>query len=74
MSSAQLLLDRAAAGTEQAHSYILVARHPESHGRTGGRPAPRGEQLLPGEQAAFVAMIDTVYDEEDFGDAFTYAD
>lgn len=36
--------------------------------------APLDEGLLPGEQAAFVAMIDTVYDEEDFGDAFTYTD
>ncbi len=29
-----------------------------------------GEDLQPGEAAAFASIVDTVYDEGDFGDAF----
>lgn len=49
-----------------AEHYVPARR---AHGRPG-----RGEELLPGEQGAFVTMIDTVYDEEDFGDAFSVVD
>ncbi len=34
----------------------------------------RGDQLLPGEAAYFEAVTDTVYDEEDFGNAFQFVD
>jgi hypothetical protein len=70
MSSQQLLAraDAVPVSTDR-HSYVS-ARIVGSHARS----AAAGERLLRGESAAFLAMIDTVHDEEDFGDAFTFVD
>ncbi len=56
--------------SDQRDSYVAVVHRR----RAGRRHPPMGERLLPGEHAAFLAVIDTVYDEEDFGDAFKFVD
>lgn len=39
-----------------------------------GESDSHGETLLPGEAEAFVAMIDTVYEDEGFADLFRFVD
>ncbi len=78
MSARQLL---ARTGTtspfSDRHSYVSARLRSARVGAIRARTAAAvglGERLLPDEQAAFVRIIDTVHDEEDFGDAFNFVD